>query len=238
MARRDVLGDHPQTAVDRGRRSLDRAERADELDRHPPSRDREVLDRSLCVRAPQRRARHLDLAHRVVLDPGARRPWAHAKLGVDGRLVLSPRASEPWRADTVTAMCRTTPTRTCCPTGEDDTPYRLLTTDGVSTFDTPEGRFVKVEPEVLTLLTQEAMRDIAHLLRPGHLQQLRNILDDPESSAERPFRRPRPAQERRHRRRRRAADVPGHRDRHRQGQAGPVRVHRRRRRGGDRPGHL
>ena len=42
---------------------------------------------------------------------------------------------------------------------------------------------MKVEPEVLTLLTQEAMRDIAHLLRPGHLQQLRNILDDPESSA-------------------------------------------------------
>ena len=69
------------------------------------------------------------------------------------------------------------------PVGEDDTPYRRLTTDGVSTFDTPEGRFVKVEPEVLTLLTQEAMRDIAHLLRPGHLQQLRNILDDPESSA-------------------------------------------------------
>ncbi len=69
------------------------------------------------------------------------------------------------------------------PIGEDDTPYRLLTTDGVSTFDTPEGRFVKVEPEVLTLLAQEAMRDIAHLLRPGHLQQLRNILDDPESSA-------------------------------------------------------
>ena len=69
------------------------------------------------------------------------------------------------------------------PIGEDDTPYRRLTTDGVSTFDTPEGRFVKVEPEVLTLLTQEAMRDIAHLLRPGHLQQLRNILDDPESSA-------------------------------------------------------
>ena len=61
------------------------------------------------------------------------------------------------------------------PIGEDDTPYRLLTTDGVSTFDTPEGRFVKVEPEVLTLLTKEAMRDIAHLLRRGHLQQLRNL---------------------------------------------------------------
>jgi len=42
--------------------------------------------------------------------------------------------------------------------------------------------FLKVDPEVLTALTAEAMKDIAHLLRPGHLQQLRNILDDPESS--------------------------------------------------------
>src|SRR5205085_9518515 len=54
--------------------------------------------------------------------------------------------------------------------------------DGVSTFDTPAGRFLRVEPEALTRITSEAMRDIAHLLRPGHLQQLRNILDDPEAS--------------------------------------------------------
>lgn len=38
-------------------------------------------------------------------------------------------------------------------------------------------------PEGLTLLAREAMVDIAHLLRPSHLQQLRNILDDPEASA-------------------------------------------------------
>ncbi|MEY2610259.1 MAG: hypothetical protein RLZZ128_908 [Actinomycetota bacterium] len=68
------------------------------------------------------------------------------------------------------------------PLGKDDTPYRLVTTDGVSTFDTPEGRFLKVSPEALTRITEEAMRDIAHFLRPGHLQQLRNILDDPEAS--------------------------------------------------------
>ncbi|QQS25573.1 MAG: fumarate hydratase [Actinomycetota bacterium] len=68
------------------------------------------------------------------------------------------------------------------PLGPDDTPLRLLTTEGVSSFDTPEGRFVKVAPEALTLLTQQAMHDIAHFLRPGHLQQLRNILDDPEAS--------------------------------------------------------
>ena len=68
------------------------------------------------------------------------------------------------------------------PLGSDDTPYRRLTSDGVSTFEAAGQTFVRVEPEVLTLLTREAMRDIAHLLRPGHLQQLRNILDDPEAS--------------------------------------------------------
>src|SRR5499427_3880396 len=68
------------------------------------------------------------------------------------------------------------------PLGKDETPYRLLTKDHVSTFDAAGRTFVQVEPEALTLLTREAMRDIAHLLRPGHLAQLRAILDDPESS--------------------------------------------------------
>ena len=67
--------------------------------------------------------------------------------------------------------------------GHDDTPYRLVTTEGVSTFDTPEGTFLKVELDAIRRLTAEAMHDIAHFLRPGHLQQLRNILDDPEASA-------------------------------------------------------
>lgn len=44
------------------------------------------------------------------------------------------------------------------------------------------GHVVQVAPEALTLLANEAMRDVAHLLRPGHLQQLRNIMDDPEAS--------------------------------------------------------
>ncbi len=69
------------------------------------------------------------------------------------------------------------------PLGADDTPYRLVTTEGVSTFDTPEGTFLKVEPEAIRRLTAEAMREIAHYLRPAHLQQLRNILDDPEASS-------------------------------------------------------
>ncbi|MEJ7799783.1 MAG: fumarate hydratase [Ilumatobacter sp.] len=68
------------------------------------------------------------------------------------------------------------------PLGDDETPYRLLTTDGVSTFDTPEGTFLKVEPEAIRRLTAEAMREIAHFLRPAHLGQLRAILDDAEAS--------------------------------------------------------
>ena len=65
----------------------------------------------------------------------------------------------------------------------DATPYRLLTTDGISTFTGGGHDFVQVDPAALTLLAREAMRDIAHLLRPGHLAQLRKILDDPEASA-------------------------------------------------------
>jgi len=53
------------------------------------------------------------------------------------------------------------------PLGKDTTPYRLVTTEGVSTFDTPEGTFLKVSPEAITRITQEAMRDIAHFLRPA-----------------------------------------------------------------------
>lgn len=68
------------------------------------------------------------------------------------------------------------------PLGSDDTPYRKLTGDHVSTFEVDGETFLKVAPEGLALLAREAMADIAHLLRPSHLQQLRNILDDPEAS--------------------------------------------------------
>jgi fumarate hydratase class I len=69
------------------------------------------------------------------------------------------------------------------PLGPDTTEYRLVSTEGVSQVETPFGTFLKVEPEALTLLTQTAMRDIAHLLRTEHLTQLSNILTDPEASA-------------------------------------------------------
>jgi fumarate hydratase class I len=69
------------------------------------------------------------------------------------------------------------------PTGPDETPYRLLTTEGVATIEAAGRQFLQVEPAALTLLARTAMRDIAHLLRPAHLAQLRRILDDPEASA-------------------------------------------------------
>ena len=69
------------------------------------------------------------------------------------------------------------------PIGPDDTEYRLISTEGVDTFETSEGTFLRVSPAAITQLTEVAMRDIAHLLRPGHLQQLADILKDPEASA-------------------------------------------------------
>src|SRR5256885_11477905 len=65
----------------------------------------------------------------------------------------------------------------------DSTPYRKLTGDCVQPLAAGGRRFLEVAPEALTLLTRTAMLDIAHLLRPGHLAQLRAILDDQEASA-------------------------------------------------------
>jgi fumarate hydratase class I len=64
----------------------------------------------------------------------------------------------------------------------DATPYRKLTGDLVQPLTAGGRRFLEVAPEALTLLTKTAMRDIAHLLRPGHLAQLRAILDDKDAS--------------------------------------------------------
>ena len=70
--------------------------------------------------------------------------------------------------------------------GEDTTPWRLLSTEGVEVVEGEgalAGRsFLRVAPEALRLLSETAMHDIAHYLRPAHLQQLRNILDDGEAS--------------------------------------------------------
>ena len=68
------------------------------------------------------------------------------------------------------------------PLGPDDTEYRRLSADGVTTVEAAGRTFLRIEPEVLTRLTREAIKDIQHLLRPSHLAQLRSIVDDPESS--------------------------------------------------------
>jgi fumarate hydratase, class I len=68
------------------------------------------------------------------------------------------------------------------PWGADTTGYRLVSETGVKHHRTFGKNFLEFDPEVLTLLTAEAMHDIAHLLRPAHLRQLRSILDDPEAS--------------------------------------------------------
>ena len=69
------------------------------------------------------------------------------------------------------------------PLGPDATTYRKLDLDGVSTVEAAGHTFVQVEPRVLTALAAEAMHDIAHFLRSGHLAQLARILEDPEASA-------------------------------------------------------
>ncbi len=68
------------------------------------------------------------------------------------------------------------------PLGKDQTPYRLVTTEGVSTFEANGRTFLEVTPDAIRQLTAEAMHDIAHYLRPAHLAQLRRIIDDPEAS--------------------------------------------------------
>ncbi|HEY1626108.1 MAG TPA: fumarate hydratase [Streptosporangiaceae bacterium] len=68
------------------------------------------------------------------------------------------------------------------PTGPDATEYRLVSDAGVQRHSGLGRDFLEVDPAALTLLTSTAMHDIAHLLRPAHLKQLRSILDDPEAS--------------------------------------------------------
>ena len=68
------------------------------------------------------------------------------------------------------------------PLGEDDTEYRLLTADYVSTAEFNGKTVLNIEPEGLELLAESAFKDVSHLLRPPHLAQLEKILKDPEST--------------------------------------------------------
>src|SRR6202163_650046 len=68
------------------------------------------------------------------------------------------------------------------PLGKDAAPYRKLGTDGVRVEKVMGREMIVVEPEALRALAEAAFGDINHLLRPGHLAQLRAILFDPEAS--------------------------------------------------------
>ena len=68
------------------------------------------------------------------------------------------------------------------PQAPDATEYELVTDQHVETVELGGESFLKVEPEGLRLLAQRAFTDISHLLRSGHLAQLRAILDDPEAT--------------------------------------------------------
>lgn len=69
------------------------------------------------------------------------------------------------------------------PLGEDKTPWRKLPIEGVSTIQVEGKTVLKIAPKVLEELAFAACKDVSHLLRPGHLQQLAKILKDPEASA-------------------------------------------------------
>ena len=68
------------------------------------------------------------------------------------------------------------------PIGDDKTKYRNIGKAGVSVIKLGDKEFLQVSPEAITLLTETAIHDISHYLRAEHLQQLANILKDPEAS--------------------------------------------------------
>jgi len=68
------------------------------------------------------------------------------------------------------------------PIGEDTTEYRLLTQEHVSSKLFEDSEILKIAPEGLELLTEQAFRDVSHLLRPSHLKLVAKILDDRKSS--------------------------------------------------------
>ena len=68
------------------------------------------------------------------------------------------------------------------PLGPDTITYRKLTSDYVGTSSLAGQEVLTIDIEALRMLSAKAFSDIAHYLRPGHLQQLRNILDDTEAS--------------------------------------------------------
>jgi len=68
------------------------------------------------------------------------------------------------------------------PLGEDKTRYRLLSKDHVSVKNFEGKEILCIKPEALTLLADQAFRDVSHLLRSEHLEMLSAIFKDPQAS--------------------------------------------------------
>ena len=68
------------------------------------------------------------------------------------------------------------------PLSEDNTEYIKISDAFVTTFQANNMEMLSIDPKALTFLSQRAFKDVSHLLRKSHLQQLRNILDDKKAS--------------------------------------------------------
>ena len=124
------------------------------------------------------------------------------------------------------------------PLGKDTTEYDAISRDHVAAGECDGRPVLKVAPEGLTLLAERAFHDVAFLLRPSHLEAAGRDPQGPGELGQRPLRRPRAPEERRHLGRRRLPDVPGHGHGHHQRQEGPAGLHGRRRRRSPVPGRL
>ena len=212
------------------------------------ARHREVLDRPLGLRPPPGGGGHPHLAHRVVLDAelavAGRRRRSAASPGPVARPRAVPRSGR-WTAPTARGVTaaqrdRSMTARLRCRADDrvrvhraaaarprrDDLPPRVVRRRRQRS--TAGGhRSSPSSPRCSPGSRPLAMHEIAHYLRPGSPRPAAQHPRRSRGVGQRPLRRPRPAEERLHLRRRRAAHVPGHRHRHREGQEGPVRVHRR-----------
>ena len=88
----------------------------------------------------------------------------------------------PHRLSRPESPFRPTSTRRCFRSGADTTPYKKITAEGVRVEKVLGKDMLVVSREALRALSEAAFGDINHYLRPGHLKQLRSILDDKEAS--------------------------------------------------------
>ncbi len=113
------------------------------------------------------------------------------------------------------------------PLAHDDTEYYLLSKEHVSVAEFDGQQVLKVEPQALTLLAQQAFHDAAFMLRVSHQQQVGSILLDPEASDNDKYVAPAIPAQLGNCRQGRAAHLPGYRHRDYHGEKRPARLDRR-----------